>query len=51
MFVFIKTIFIGFLSFTGSSAILDNTANFKTYISLNKQQCITQPSLINLLPN
>ena len=51
MFVFIKTIFIGFLSFTRSSAILDNTANFKTYISLNKQQCITQPSLINLLPN
>ena len=28
-----------------------NAANFKTYISLNKQQCITQPSLINLLLN
>ena len=43
--------FIGSLSFSGSLANIVNTCGHSKCISLNNQQCMTQPTLINLHPN
>ena len=43
--------FIGLLSFSGPSASIVNTAHHIKCISLNSQQWVTQPTLINLYPN
>ena len=45
MFALIKKIFIGLL--TG----LVNGSNHTKCVSLSKQKCMTQPTLINLHPN
>ena len=45
MFGLIKKIFIGLL--TG----LVNGSNYTKYVSLSNQECMTQPTLINLHPN
>ena len=52
MFGLIKQAFISLLSFSGSSlASTVNAPNNTKCISLNNQQCMTQPSLVNLQPN
>ena len=52
MFGLIKQAFISLLSFSGSSlASTVNAPNHTKCISLNNQQCMTQPSLVNLQPN
>ena len=43
--------FIGLLSLCGSLGSIFNTSNHTKCIALNKQQCMTQPALINLQPN
>ena len=45
MFVFIKKMFIGLLT------SIVNVSNHTKCISLNNQQCMTQPTAINLRPN
>ena len=45
MFGFIKKMFIGLLN----SVV--NASNHTKCVSLNKQQCMIQPTLINLHPN
>ena len=45
MFGLIKKMFIGLL------ASIVNASNHAKCVSLNNQQCLTQPTLINLHPN
>ena len=51
MFRPIKQVFIALLSISGSLASIFDTSHHIKYISLNNQQYMTQPSLINLHPN
>ena len=51
MFGLIKQVFIGFLCFSRSLPSIVSIPSHTKCISLNKQQCITQPTLINLYPN
>ena len=46
-----KQVFIGLLCFSKSLASIVNTPNHKKCISLNNQQYMTQPTLINPHPN
>ena len=43
--------FIALLSFSGSLASIVNTPDHIKCVSWNNQQCMTQPTLINLHPN
>ena len=45
MFLFIKKVFIGLLT------EIVNASNYAIFLSLNNQQCMTQPTLINLHRN
>ena len=45
MFGLIKKMFFGLLT------SIVNASNHTKCVSLNNQQCMTQPNLINLLPN
>ena len=45
MFRIIRKVFIGLL------AIIGNASNYTKFISLNNQECMTQPTLINFHPN
>ena len=51
MFGIIKQVFIAVLSFSGSLASIVNTPDHIKFISSNNQQCMTQPTLIDLHPN
>ena len=51
MFELIKPVFIGLLCFSKSFSSIVNTPDYIKCISLNNQQCITQPTLINFQPN
>ena len=51
MFGIIKQVFIGSLGFSGSSTSLVNAPDHMKCISLNNQQCMTQPTFINLYTN
>ena len=51
MFGLIKQVFIVLLIFSRSLANILNAPNHRKCISLNNQQCMTQPTLINLNPN
>ena len=51
MFGLIKQVFIAGLSFSGSLASIGNTPDHIKCISVNNQQYMTQPILINLHPN
>ena len=51
MFGLIKQVFIGLLCFSKSLCSIGNTPDHVKFISLNNQQCITQPTLINFHPN
>ena len=51
MFGLVKQVFIGLLSFDGVLASIANIPDHIKCISLNNQQCMTQPNLINLHPN
>ena len=51
MFGIIKQLFIVLLSFIGFLASVVNAPNYINGISLNNQQCLNQPTLINLNPN
>ena len=47
----VKKVFIGCLSFSRSLSGIVNAPDHIECISLNNQQCMTQPTLINLHPN
>ena len=51
MFGIIKQLFIVLLSFVDFLASVVNAPNYINGISLNNQQCLNQPTLINLNPN
>ena len=51
MFRLIRQVFIASLSFSGSLASIANAPDHIKCISLNNQQCLTQPTPINLNPN
>ena len=51
MFGLIKQVFIVLLSFSRSLAIIVNAPGHRNCIPLNKQQSMTQPTLINLHPH
>ena len=51
MFRLTKQLFIALLSFRESLAITANVSKFTTCISLNNQQCMTRPILIDLNPD
>ena len=51
MFGLIKKVFIGLLNFIKSLSSIVNTPDHVKCISLNNQQCMTQPTLINSHPN
>ena len=52
MFGLIKQVFIGLLSFIKSLSSIANTPDHVKCISLNNQQCMTQPTLlIHILMN
>ena len=51
MFVFIKKIFIELLSFNKSLVNMVNVSGNTKCISLNKQQCISRFTLININPD
>ena len=51
MFWLMKQVFIGLLCFSKSLASIVNTPNHTKCISLNNQQYMTQPTLINPHPN
>ena len=51
MFGLIKEVFIGLLSFSRSLARIVNAPYHIKCVSLNSQQCMNQPTLINLHPN
>ena len=51
MFGLIKQAFIGFLCFSRFLPSIVNIPSHSKCISSNKQQCMTQPLLINLHPN
>ena len=51
MFGLIKQVYIGLLSFSGSSATIVSAHDRIKCVSLNNQQCMTQPTLINLHHN
>ena len=44
----IKRVFVGLLCFNKPLSSMANTPDHVTYICLNNQQCMTQPTLINL---
>ena len=48
MFGLIKKVFIGLLRFSKFLSSIVNTHDHVKYISLNNQECMTQPTLINL---
>ena len=51
MFWIIQQLFIGLLCFSPSLSSIVNTPDHVKYISLNNQQYMTQPTLINLHPS
>ena len=51
MFGLIKQVFIRLLYFNKSLSSIANTPDHLKCISFNNQQCMTQPTLINLHPN
>ena len=51
MFGLLKQVFIVLLRFSRSLASIDNVPDHAKFISLNNEQCMTQPTLINLHPN
>ena len=52
MFGLIKQVFVGLLSFIKSLSSIANTPDHVKCISLNNQQCMTQPTLlIHILMN
>ena len=51
MFRLIKQVFIALLSFSKSLSSIANSPSHVKCISLNDQQWMTQPTLINLHPN
>ena len=51
MFRVIKQVFTALLSFSRSLANIVNASDNRKCIYLNNQQCITQPTLNNLLLN
>ena len=51
MFRLTKQEFIALLSFSGSLTSVVNIPGHTKRISLNNQQCMTKPTLINLHPN
>ena len=51
MFWLIQQVFIGLLCFSKYLFSIANTPDHVKCISLNNQQCMTQPALINLHPN
>ena len=51
MFWLIKQAVTGLLYFSRSFASIVNASVHKKCISFNNQQCMTQPTLINLHPN
>ena len=51
MFWLIKQIVVGFLCFSKFLSSIGNTQNHVKCLSLNNQECMTQPTLINLHPN
>ena len=50
MFPLIKEDFFAILSFSESLANIVNTLGHEKFISLNNQECIAKPTLINLRP-
>ena len=48
MFVFMKNMFIGLLSFNGSLASMNNVSSHTACISLNNQLCVARPTFIDL---
>ena len=51
MFNIIKQVFIVLLIFSGFLASIVNAPDHIKFKSLNNQQCMTQPTLVNLHPN
>ena len=51
MFVFIKKVFIELLGFNKSLVNMVNVSGHAKCISLNKQQCISRLTLININPD
>ena len=51
MFRLIKQVFIGLLSFSNSRTSTISASNYTKCLYLNNQQCMIQPTLINLHSN
>ena len=51
MFGLIEQVYIGLLSFSGSSATIVSAHDHIKCVPLNNQQCMAQPTLFNLHPN
>ena len=51
MFELIKKVFIRLLFLSRSLASIDNTPGHTKCLSLNNQQCMTQPTIVNLRPD
>ena len=51
MFGLIKQVFIGLMCFSKSLSSITNTPDHVKFISLNNQQCMAQPTIINVHPN
>ena len=51
MFRFLKQVFVALLGFSGSLTNIFNTPDLTKCISLDNQQCMTQPTFTNLYPN
>ena len=51
MFRLIKQVFIGLLSFSNSITSTISASNYTKCLYLNSQQCMIQPTLINLHSN
>ena len=51
MLELIQQVFIGLLILSGFSTSIVNASGHTKCISLNNQQCMIQPTLVNLHPN
>ena len=51
MFELIKQVFIGLLFLSRSLASIVNSPGHTKCLSLNNQQCMTQPTVVNLRPD